>query len=233
MRSLNPAFKFIGLLFPTFFLAARPNPVVNFVVLFLCLILLLLSKVSIKTLALLFAPVILVAICAFSTGYHFSADAGLPVRATILHFNSSELYNGLLFASRVLAYAGLGLLFSLTTDRVLLIHSFRRQFRLPTVFAYGMLAAWGIFPHMAQEYKKTFAAFRARGLRVLPFSPSVLGPLLVKSIRWSEELSIAMESKGFSGNAPRSEFDPPKVRLCDYLFCMATCVVFPIFIILL
>lgn len=228
MRSLNPAFKFIGLLVPTFFLAAKADPILNFTIFFLCILCMILSKVSVKTLICLFAPIILVAICAFSTGYHF-VDGNLPIRASAIHLSSSEIYNGLLFASRVLVYAGLGLLFSLTTDKILLVHSLRQQFHLPNVFAYGLLAAWGIFPYMALEYRRTRAAFKARGLRVFPFSPSVLAPLLVKSIRWSEELSIAMESKGFSGNTPRTEFNQIKVKSYDIIFCIVTCVVFPIF----
>ena len=41
------------------------------------------------------------------------------------------------------AYAGLGLTFALTTDRIRMVKSFQRQFHLPQVFAYGLLAAWG------------------------------------------------------------------------------------------
>lgn len=70
------------------------------------------------------------------------------------------------------------------------------------MFAYGLLAAWGILPNMMEEYKRTRAAFAARGIRVFPVSPALLKPLLVKSVRWSEELSIAMESRGFDGRAP-------------------------------
>lgn len=228
MRSLNPACKFIGLLVPTFFLAARPNPAANLAVFALCLFGLLVSRVKRAAVAGLFAPVLLAAAGMFMTGYRFSVRSGLPVNAASLHIGSSAVWNGLLFASRVLAYAALGLLFALTTDKVRLVSSFRRQLRLPPVFAYGLLAAWGVFPRMALEYRRARAAFRARGLRVLPFSPALLIPLLVKSVRWSEALSEAMESRGFSASSPRTEFAPERVRPVDLAFCAAACLAVPL-----
>lgn len=228
MRSLNPACKFIGLLVPTFFLAARPDPAENFAVFALCLAGLLVSRVSPVVIAGLFAPIALAAAGMFMTGYRFAVCAGLPVSAAALHIGSSAIWNGLLFSSRVLAYAALGLLFALTTDKVRLVSSFRRQFHLPPVFAYGLLAAWGVFPRMALEYRRTRAAFRARGLRVAPFSPALLVPLLVKSVRWSEALSEAMESRGFSADAPRTELSPERVHPADLVFCIVSCLAVPL-----
>ena len=105
--------------------------------------------------------------------------------------------------------------------------SLLRQFHLPQVFAYGLLAAWGAFPHMAMEYRKTKAAFRARGIRVFPVSPALLAPLLVKSVRWSDELSIAMESKGFSARAERSDCSPARVHPRDWIMLILCCAVLP------
>ena len=88
------------------------------------------------------------------------------------------------------------------------------------------MAFWprGGGPHMAQEFKRTRAAFRARGLHVLPVSPA----LLVKSVRWSEELSIAMESKGFAAQALRSEYAPEHARGQDWVFLVVCCTVIPL-----
>ena len=54
-------------------------------------------------------------------------------------------------------------------------------------------------------------------------------PLLVKSVRWSEELAIAMESKGFSGEEERTEYLEVRVRLRDWIFlagCVALTILF-------
>lgn len=216
MRTLDPACKFVALLCTTFVLAARHDPVWNLMAFFLALAGMLFSRVGGKTLGLLLLPVLLTAAGMFFTGYRFSAQATLPFRAESLHIGDSALWNGLILSSRVLAYAALGLLFALTTDRVAMVRSFQCRFHLPQIFAYGLLAAWGIFPQAALEYRRTRAAFRARGIRVFPVSPALLKPLLVKAVRWSEELSVAMESKGFSGEAERTQFEPVQLRCRDW-----------------
>ncbi len=223
MRSINPAIKFVSLLAMTFFLAYRFDPVLNFAVFFLSLVILIASGVGIKRLCLFMIPVLIVAAGMFFTGYRFSAGHSMPVTADAFLVSDSRWWNGLAQAGRVLAYGGLGFVFALTTDRLFLIRSFKDQFHLPQIFVYGLLAAWGIVPHMMQEYKRTRAAFRARGLSVLPVSPALLKPLLIKSVRWSEELAIAMESKGFSGHEKRTDYAPVKVRIRDFFF-LAACV---------
>ncbi len=227
MRAWNPACKFIGLLSVTLVLAWWHHPVVNLVVFFLCLCLMLLSKVSPKGLCLGFLPIFLLAVGMFFTGYRFSATGNMPLKADTMVFYSSRFWNGMTLASRVLAYAAAGYLFALTTDRIYMIRSFQHQFHLPRIFAYGLLAAWGIFPEMLQEYKRTKAAFRSRGIQVFPISPALLKPLLVKSVRWSEQLAVAMESKGFSGDEPRTDYAPALVRPADLAGLAVCCLLFP------
>ena len=229
MRSLNPACKFISLLAVTLLLAGLKDPWWNLSAFLVSMLLLLLSGIRMRTLLLYLLPVVLAAAGMFFTGYRFTAESAMPVRSdTFIFQGNSQLMNGILQLSRVLAYAGLGYLFALTTDRVFMVRSFQKQLHLPQVFAYGLLAAWGIFPHMALEYKRTKAAFRARGIRVYPVSPALLAPLLVKSVRWSEELSIAMESKGFSSNASRTDSSPVRVHARDILFTVFCCIMLPV-----
>ena len=228
MRHLNPSFKLISLIVVTIVLAGRQDPVWNAAAFFLSMILILSSGTRIRTLLLLLVPVALAAAGMFFTGYRFTADGSMPVRSDAFLQGSSNLLNGITQLSRVLAYAGLGYLFALTTDRVFMVRSFQKQLHLPQVFAYGLLAAWGIFPHMALEYRRTRAAFKARGIRVFPISPALLAPLLVKSVRWSEELSIAKESKGFSSDAERTESTPVHVHAKDAAFTAFCCIILPV-----
>jgi energy-coupling factor transporter transmembrane protein EcfT len=218
LNTINPTFKALGLLMPTFFLAAMQKPFLNLGVFALCLILLAVSCVNLKIFAATMIPVMLTAVGTFYTGYHFQSGNGMPVSELSFHLADSAVWNGVILSSRVLAFAGLGLLLALTTDRVRLVQSSNQQLKLPPVFAYGLLAAWGILPVMVREYRQTRAAFRARGLRVFPVSPALLKPMLVKVVRWAETLSVAMESKGFAGNAPRTVYRPIPVRSRDYLF---------------
>ena len=220
LMKINPSCKLVSLILLTLGLAFVHNPVISLVVFAICFLLLLTSGASVKRVLFLMIPILILSYGAFMTGYRFSVNSELPTRLEQIGLGNadSKVWNGWIFASRVLVYAIIGYLFAFTTDRVQMIRSFQKQLRMPQLFAYGLLAAWGIFPHMMQEYRRTKAAFRARGMRVFPFSPALLRPLLVKSVRWSEALSIAMESRGFSGSAKRSEFEPVRMKTGDWIF---------------
>ena len=227
MRKINPSCKLIGLLFLTLATAFVHHPLWNLALFADSVILILLSGCRVKTFLIPLIPVLLLAVGMFFTGYRFTRSDLTVVSDYNMHITNSSVWNGLIFSSRVLVYAGIGLLFALTTDRIRLIRSLNRQLHLPQIFAYGLLAAWGLFPQMLQEYKRTRLSFQARGIHVYPFSPALLTTLMVKSTRWSQELSIAMESKGFSGYEKRTVFEPERVRPIDILFLLVTIVVLP------
>lgn len=232
MKKIDPALKFLLLLAVTLILSWKYSLTLNLIVFCACVLTLLICRTPIKRLLILFAPIFFAAFGMFFIGYRFSADSGMPVNDAVFLLSSSALVNGLTQASRVLAYAGVGFLFALTTDRILLVKSFRRRFHLPQLFAYGLLAAWGIFPQIALEFKRTRSAFRARGRSGFPLSPAVLKPMLVKAVRWSEALSVAIESRGFSGKALRSEFEPALLHSHDAV-CTALIVGFCILVAML
>lgn len=221
MNRINPACKFFGILVPTILLALFYRPVLNLAVFFACIVLLLISRAGIKTIAKALTPVFIVAIGMFFTGYRFHSGAALGISRLI--FTNTAVYNGLQLSSRVLAFAGMGMLFVLTTDKLELVRSLHQQCRLPARFAFGLLAAWGMFPNMRREYHKTRAAFYARGLRSFALSPAMLTPLLVKAVRWSEALSVAMESKGLGETETRTTYFVLKIRPMDVAFPILTC----------
>ena len=109
MRSLNPACKFTGLLAVTFVLAWRHDPVLNLIVSVLSILLILSARVKVKSLLLFMSPVLLFAVGMFFTGFYFSAGSDMPVNEKTMAFASSSFWNGLTLASRVLAFAGIGL----------------------------------------------------------------------------------------------------------------------------
>lgn len=223
MKDLNPTCKFIGILIPTLLLLFFYSPVLNLLVFLISLAAVLLVKCNRKALAAAMIPIFLSALALFFTGMHFPSDSHLALHYDL--FAGSAAWNGLQLSSRVLAFAGLGLLFVLTTDAMDLVRSARQQLKLPAKFAYGLLAAWNTMPNMTQEYRKARAAFQARGLSPMPWSPALLKPLLVKTIRWSEALAAAMESKGFGGGS-RTEYYVSSVTLRDILFPLLTTAVF-------
>lgn len=223
MKKINPTCKFIGILIPTVLLLFFYAPVLNLTVFIVSMAVTAVSARSRKVLFAALVPVILSAVALFFTGIHFPSGSHLALSYKL--FANSAVLNGLQLSSRVLAFAGLGLLFALTTDRIEMIRSARQQLRVPVKFAYGLLAAWGIMPNMMSEYAKARAAFRARGLSPAPWSPALLKPLLVKTVRWSESLAAAMESKGFGGGK-RTEYYVMKITSFDILFPFITTALF-------
>lgn len=223
MKTINPTCKFIGILIPTVLLLFFYSPVINLLVFGISLVVTLCSGGNKKALLVALVPMLLSALALFFTGLRFPSDSHLALNYNL--FAGSAVWNGLQLSTRVLAFAGLGVLFVLTTDRMELIHSARQQLKLPVRFAYGLLAAFGILPTMLLEYRKSRAAFQARGLSPAPWSPALLKPLLVKSVRWSEALAAAMESKGFGGGA-RTEYRIIPVTRRDRWFPLLTTAVF-------
>ena len=128
---------------------------------------------------------------------------------------SQNLYTALQLATRLLAYAGLGILFALSTEGDFFIASLLHQCHLPPKFAYGILAAFHLMPGMAREYAQVRTAFAARGLKAGPLSMKPVFTMLVNSVRWSESIAMAMESKGFCGDAPRTYYMVPRVHWYD------------------
>jgi len=116
------------------------------------------------------------------------------------HFGSITLestQSGINMATRLLSFVGLGLLLSLTTDPYALVKSLQKDAKLPRKFAYGMLCAIHLLPHMKEEYQNAKLAFLVRGVRLGPLSLKPVFSMLVNAFRWSETLSVAMISKGF------------------------------------
>ena len=152
--------------------------------------------------------------------FHAGTNIGIGTSEGFLSDVAVE--NGLQLGSRVLAFAGLGLLFVTTTDIMELVRSLEQQLHFPVKFVYGLLAAFQILPNMQQEYRKTKAAFWARGVYPAAVSPRLLIPLMVKAVRWSEALAAAMESKGFDEKAQRTIYRRIPVRPVDYAFPFLT-----------
>jgi energy-coupling factor transporter transmembrane protein EcfT len=220
MKSLNPTCKFFGILFPAIALAIFYVPELSFIVLAVCLLLAGLSRIPARHILAVMLPAAILATGMFFTAYRFSS--GTVIGAHRDMFTDAGVYNGLILAGRLLAFSGLGMLFMLTTDKIAFIRSLNIQLKVPAKFAYGIIAAWGMFPKMVSEYAKTRAAFRARGLRAGWISPSLLLPLLVKSVRWSEAIAIAMESKGFGETDLRTQYYEFKIGTADILFPVVT-----------
>ena len=195
LHKINPFYKFVIIAGIATALTFVHSFTVNIIVLVITFILFLVGtkpKTWLRALKF-FIPLSVIGFSIFMSGVLWGDTSGqdfgtLAVATTQTGFN---------MLARFFSFAGLGLLISLTTDAHLLIKAMQKNGRLPRKFAYGLLAAINLIPHMKSEYQNARLAFAVRGAAVEPLSPKVLFAMLVNCFRWSEMLSTAMHSKGF------------------------------------
>lgn len=223
LEQRNPFYKAIGIMISAIILAFSDSILLNLIVFFVSLLfLLLLSTCSKKKLLKTFFWLSFLAIGLFLTGFFFSnTQAKIDYEVHIIGINS--INGGLQLATRLFAFAGLGLMFSLTTHPQAFINSLQHQAKLPPKFAYGVLAAFHLMPNLKQEYKNAQLALRVRGITVHPFSFKPIFNMFVNIIRWSESLAMALESKGFDEDGERTYYEVPVVNSIDLSFCLSLC----------
>ena len=196
LHRLNPFYKFVVIAAIATGLTFIHSFYINMGVFVLCVLLLLVgTKPTTWWRALkIFAPLALIGFSVFMSGFLWGDTSGAEHLGTLRMRSTQTGFNML---SRFISFAGLGLLISLTTDAFALVKAMQKNGRLPRKFAYGMLAALNLVPHMKAEYDAARLAFAVRGAAALPLSPKVIFAMLVNCFRWSEMLSVAMHSKGF------------------------------------
>jgi len=196
LHKLNPFYKFLIVTLFATVLTFIHSFEVNALIFLTSLLLIIIGtkpKTWIKAIKILFA-VSFVAFSIFMSGALWSSDHGNHLGSLTL----ASTQTGLNMLSRFFSFTGLGMLLTLTTDPYELVISLQKDAKLPRKFAYGMMAAIHLVPHMRTEYENARLAFRVRGQSAHPFAPKVIFSMLVNCFRWSETLSIAMISKGFS-----------------------------------
>lgn len=225
LENVNPFFKALAVLISAVLLSFSYSVWLNLLVLVLSLgAVLFFSKASKKKIVLLFLPVLLLAVGFLVTGlfYTDSDPSGYTGSIGIAAMSIGSFYNGLQLATRIFAFAGLGILFSLTTDAQEFIVSLQHQAKLPPKFAYGILAAVHLLPNIQKEYQNARRALQVRGVSS-PFSLKPVFIMFVNSIRWSECLAMAMESKGFSEDGERTYYHQTVARKRDLFFAVTIC----------
>ena len=239
LERLNPSVKAATVLTCVVLLSFQYLITLNLAVFIAALLLLMFfSEARWGRLAALLVPALIGAFGLFLMGLYYARapgdlpagnDAVLPglAHVTLMPYAvraalSRNLTAALQLATRLLAYAGLGLLFSLSTRGEDFVLSLMHQCRLPPKFAYGILAAFNLMPNMARELRNVRTAFAVRNIHAGIFSLKPAFTMLVNSVRWSEAITMAMESRGFDGSgAGRTYYTVPSVRWYDVAFALA------------
>lgn len=217
LEKINPFIKVVTILVCGILMALTSSWKLNLAVLIAALLaLLLLSNCKLSSLVKTFVPVILLSGAVFVSGMSYGKSAAQS--ASI--YDVASMDSALLLSTRILAYVGMGMVFALSTDQKEFIMSLMHQAHVKPKFAYGVLAAVNLIPTLRREWDEVNLAYRARKKRtgLLPIGP--LFNTLVNGIRWSENVAMAMESKGFDGDGSRTFAITTRVRAGDICFAV-------------
>lgn len=222
---MNPSFKTISIFLSSLIVGLFNSYKLNFFVVVLGFLFLFTSKrVNFKKLMIALVPVILLSLSFFMAGYKFSASG---LTASVNNNLDSNFYNGLVLGSRIAAYALLGISYSMTTDSKELVYSFIQQLNLSDNLAFGILSAINLIPNLKNDLEKVKLSYNVRGIRYGFLNIRPIFTLLVRSVRFSDNIASSMEAKGFGGK--RSNYIIMGVNTCDYIFAIA----FPLVILIL
>jgi len=217
MEKINPVVKGVTVLLSCVILAITSSWQMNIFVFGLgFLILVFASRCKLLNLLKVFLPVLVIAASSFVAGL---LNGENQVESSSI-YQAGDLDSALLLSTRILAYVALGMVFAMTTDQKTFIMSLIHQAHLKPKFAYGVLAAVNLLPTLNREWDQVNLAYRVRQKKrgILPFGP--LFNSLVNGIRWSENVAMAMESKGFDGDGKRTYAMVTKVVARDYVFAI-------------
>ena len=183
LQKINPFYKCVTTIVLAIAFTFTSSTALNIGVFVTCMFLLITGSRKIFTALKFFIPISVMATGLFITGLNFG----------------DGLHAGVFLATRLFAFVGLSLVFSLTTDPYTFMKSLQKDAKLPRKFAYGILCAFNLMPYIRNEYNNARLALAVRGAKYGAFSVKPLFSMLVNSIRWSEMMSMAMQSKGFNG----------------------------------
>lgn len=217
LEKINPFVKVVTILVCGILMALTSSWKLNIAVWLVTLAaLVVLSNCKLSSLVKTFVPVMVLAGAVFVSGMSYGKSAGSS--ASI--YDVASMGSALLLSTRILAYVGMGMLFALSTDQKEFIMSLMHQGHVKPKFAYGVLAAVNLVPTLRREWDEVNLAYRARkkSTGLLPIAP--LFNTLVNGIRWSENVAMAMESKGFDGDGARTFVITTRVHVGDICFAV-------------
>lgn len=226
---LNPILKCIVIIILSLMLSQVYNYKVNIIVIAICILLMLSSKrIKIKYLLLFSIPIIITGIGTFFTHFYYT-DANTKVAKNIVDIIINLNFTmGIIMFTRLIAFALMGVLFVLTTDKMYFIYSLMKYLKLPALYAYGVLIAINLAPMMKNEFNNSKLSLKIRHNVEFSYT-KVLTNMLIHSIKWSEMAALAMEAKGFQ-NENRSYYIEPVIKLWGIVFSIACILLFILFV---
>jgi energy-coupling factor transport system permease protein len=141
-----------------------------------------------------------------------------------LHVSRESLLYGVAMGLRLATFVATGIIFLSTTRNEELTNGLIRM-GIPYPIAFALSTALRLVPTFAGAGATIIQAQVSRGLdlesgtifsRIGKFIPQAV-PLFIYAIRHTNLLAMALESKGFSPQSPRTFYYEPQMRRTDYI----------------
>lgn len=232
MHNLDPRGKLLGLFVLAGF-AFSINSVYDVVLMTLyTFTLMLASKLPVRYYLKSLKSIWFIVIFAFVIQL-FNTAGDVVFQFSFIKITDQGFFNASIITFRILFAIMLSSVLTLTTSPTSLAHAMEdvlRWFFVPKSFAHElsmvMTIAIRFIPVMASEADRIIKAQMSRGAKFddrklsgkIKGVVSIIIPLLVSALRRAEELSIAMEARGYSGYEGRTRFKVFNWKLRDWLF---------------
>ncbi|MBA1392879.1 energy-coupling factor transporter transmembrane protein EcfT [Lactobacillus sp. XV13L] len=200
---MNPSFKFVLALIISIEISLKSSLSTNLLVIVFALFYLIYKRITLRQLLLTLLVPLIAAFTVFATLYWFAPRP--------------DLYNAFSLSSRIYVYTLTIYCVAIDTSPEDLARSFEQNFRLPSKFAYGVLAALNIIPRMRQAVKQIRTAGMMRGVYLSFWSPVLYFKAILVALNSAENLAQGMESHGFREGAKRSVIVSVPVTMRDWL----------------
>ena len=96
--------------------------------------------------------------------------------------------------------------------------------RFPSFLTLSLMLIWRFFPLMQQEMQRIWEANQLRGIdlsrRPGQLFSGLITPLVFQMVAYADDVTIGLQTRGYSPTAPRSNSKPSRWRMADTLFCL-------------
>ena len=124
-------------------------------------------------------------------------------------------------ALRLLAIVLPAPVLALTTPPTDLIRALQAV-RLPSFLTLSLMLIWRFFPLMQQEVQRIWEANQLRGVnlsrRPEKWFSGLITPLIFQMVAYADDVTIGLQTRGYSPTEPRSNSKPNRWRIADTIF---------------
>lgn len=110
---------------------------------------------------------------------------------------------------------------TLTTPPTDLIRTLQTV-RFPSFLTLSLMLVWRFFPLMQQEVQRIWEANQLRGINLSrrpgQLFSGLMVPLVFQMVAYADDVTIGLQTRGYSPTAPRSNSKPSRWRTADTLF---------------